>query len=176
MSLIEEALRQVQDVSPPSSRTPSPASLPRPPISAPSRASSQPAARTPSGMLAAVVASLALIGLLGAAWLAGAVWRQANPSHPELSESPAPIPPSPATSAMRRSPFSAQPARVAPASAPMAFVLNGIMNQGGEKVAIVNNTIVQTGDLVDGARVLEVRSDSVWLRAKNQDTILKTNR
>ena len=58
----------------------------------------------------------------------------------------------------------------------MAFVLNGIMNQGGEKVAIVNNTIVQTGDLVDGARVLEVRSDSVWLRAKNQDTILKTNR
>ena len=50
------------------------------------------------------------------------------------------------------------------------------MDQGGEKVAVVNNTIVQAGDLVDGARVLEVRSDSVWLRWKKQDVILKTAR
>ena len=67
-------------------------------------------------------------------------------------------------------------ARSVSTSVPIAFVLNGVMDQGGEKVAVVNNTIVQAGDLVDGARVLEVRSDSVWLRAKNQDVILKTNR
>jgi hypothetical protein len=62
------------------------------------------------------------------------------------------------------------------AAAAPAFVLSGILEQGGEKVAVVNNTIVQAGDLVDGARVLEVRSDSVSLRWKNQDVILKTAR
>ena len=77
---------------------------------------------------------------------------------------------------MSRLPASARSLRSVPVSAPLAFVLSGIMEQRGEKVAIVNNTIVQAGDLVDGARVLEVRSDSVWLRAKNQDVILKTNR
>ena len=167
MSLIEEALRQVQETSP-TTRAPSAVASSSRPASALPSVSSRPMARTKSGIPAAVMASFALIGLLVAAWLAGAVWWQTRPSG-----SPATVSSSSSRPSLPRLNFSA---RSVSTSVPIAFVLNGIADQGGEKVAVVNNTIVQAGDLVDGARVLEVRSDSVWLRAKNQDVILKTNR
>ena len=163
MSLIEEALRQVQETAPP------PAPVSRPPVvlRSPVVAPLPPAhSQSDSNMPAAVIASLALVGLLSLAWMAGAWWRTRRLSpettlagQPTLSQS-----------------FERLSRPIRPLANTPAFLLSGIMDQGGEKVAVVNNTIVQAGDLVDGARVLEVRSDSVWLRWKNQDVILKTAR
>ena len=167
MSLIEEALRQVQEMPRP------PASAPRP--SAPSSrapiggSTSQPtSSRSDAGMPAAVIASLAVVGLVSVVWQAS-MWWQARTVPTGTAARPAQGP---------RPMFSipSKPAVPRTAVSMPAFVLSGIMDQGGEKVAVVNNTIVQAGDLVDGARVLEVRSDSVYLRAKNQDVILKTSR
>lgn len=198
MSLIEEALRQVQEAVPP----PPPAA--RPPASTTPRASSAvPTIRaeahhtvnpvptswngvkrrvplgapsqSDSNTPAAVIASLALVGLLSLAWAAGGWWARPGTSEPPAEphgQSPWPD----GGVAQMPQPFGFRRQPDMPAAAAPAFVLSGIMDQGGEKVAVVNNTIVQAGDVVDGARVLEVRSDSVWLRLKNQDVILKTTR
>lgn len=119
-------------------------------------------------MPAAAMASLALVGLVSVVWLASGWW--------QARVLPAGTLPRPALASRHASSASSQLPAQPSATPAVSFVLSGIMDQGGEKMAVVNNTIVQDGDLVDGARVLEVRSDSVWLRTKNQDVILKTGR
>ena len=173
MSLIEEALRQVQDTAPSPSTSIRPARTSTPqPVPSPARPvhhEPAPAAssRADSAMPVAAMASLAVAGLLSLAWQTGGWWR-AQVSRTE-----------PTTRAVSRGGPSASLSSPVPTpaeSSQPAFSLSGIVEQGGAKMAVVNNTIVQAGDLVDGARVLEVRRDSVWLRTKNQDVILKTNR
>ena len=172
MSLIEEALRQVQDSAPlPSTSARPAATMPPRPVPSPARPVNGPApaasSRADSAMPVAAMASLAVAGLLSLAWQTGGWWR-AQVSRPE--------PTTRAVSPLAKG-ASLRSAVPTPAeSSQPAFSLSGIVEQGGAKMAVVNNTIVQAGDLVDGARVLEVRRDSVWLRTKNQDVILKTNR
>lgn len=51
---------------------------------------------------------------------------------------------------------------------PATWLVNEILHSEGRRVAIVNNKMVKKGDVVDGARVVDITSERVTLEYKGR--------
>lgn len=51
--------------------------------------------------------------------------------------------------------------------------LKGIMDSGGERIALINSEILRVGDYINGARVIRITKNSVELVLKDKIIILK---
>lgn len=71
----------------------------------------------------------------------------------------------------KRLSFPSRPATFQPANGDL--VLNGIMSMGTKKVALINNKIYETGEMVDDLRITEITADTVKLSKDGQEKILK---
>ncbi|MBI4343790.1 MAG: hypothetical protein HY601_03130 [Candidatus Omnitrophica bacterium] len=185
MSIIEEALRRVQDpsVAPPPPTVHAPPKAPEPP---PAIAHSWPTAAPgavrpgeasapmPLGMLA-----VAVLGLTAILFFGGIKWSQRPPAPrqavvpaaPQVARAAAPAPePAPRP---QPSPVIQAPAAAVLAAAP-SFALSGIIDGGSsEAYAVINNEIVRAGDRIGQATVAEVGRTTVRLRqADGTDTVL----
>ncbi|MFH1753102.1 MAG: hypothetical protein ABH875_02870 [Candidatus Omnitrophota bacterium] len=53
------------------------------------------------------------------------------------------------------------------------FTLNGIIEGGGESLAMINNTILKKGDLYQGGQVISITKDSVTLFYRDKEITLR---
>ena len=196
MSLIEEALRRVQDPlrafeqkTSPSSSAP-PATTPTQSPSVHSWPTTSPIATpspTPSTHPSNVVVFVALAVLFFTAVLivGGAVWMTrtfGEKSSAGMGSPPVSAPTSGAPSASpsmldRREPTQGQRNQMLSTESPTptnrhnnTFMLSGVVEGVGEPYAVINGTIVGVGDTISGATLLEIDKGSVTLRDPNGNT------
>lgn len=193
MSLIEEALRQIEANQPQSvatKRAPAATAPPSPPVAeAPAKAvavpvtgpqpeiDGEPRGLAPwVGILAALGGSalLVLVGLtLGALWTSRASRSTAAPTVTPIS-----APTEPATVAASVPPI--QRARTRPRRTPAAVMklpelrLSGTVEGVGEPMAIVNGNVLRLGESIDGAVLVEVRGDTARFRWRDEEFSVKT--
>lgn len=187
MSLIEEALRRMQEpVGPPASSGSKPApkrqsapptSLRSPTAPFPStqpspRATQQPATPVPRPtnlLLVVVIAVLMLAaGLIGAGvrWIGRTVGAVRSASPPASAASPMASGQPPALNTeLLQKPVAAETA--VPPTGQDAFVLNGIVEGVGEPYAVINGVIVGIGDQVGDATLVDVRNGAATLQQSN---------
>jgi hypothetical protein len=55
------------------------------------------------------------------------------------------------------------------------FKLNAIIIDAKRRIAIINNTIVKPGDIIEGAVVLSIAKTMVVLKVNNENVVLSTN-
>lgn len=185
MSLIEEALRRIQDPSMPKSSTtaapPNPqatAQEPPPahswPITPPSSEASPPLLQTPRALnaVAAAILGLTVVLLLG-----GIVWLSRTRTGTRSAPEPAP---SPAPAKASTPPISApvqKPAWFGGANPEQEMILSGIVVGVGEPYAVINGEIVAQGDQIGSATLLDITPDSVTVRLPNgKEAVLKIPR
>ncbi len=185
MSLIEEALRRVQDLRPP---TPSPRKTPAYPPPPPADYSPPPksvAARQPleledaapvnpllRGFAARWIGLLAVLGIVVGAslWM----YRFVSTLHPTRVALPTP-PAAPLMVASAQAPAS----KKVPALPPEPTLkLTGVVEGVGEPFAIINEQIVRLGEEVDGAVLVAVNDNRARLRRRdsNEEVNLQTIR
>lgn len=58
---------------------------------------------------------------------------------------------------------------------PKTWFVNEILHSEGRRLAIVNNITVKQGDLVDGARVVDITADHVILKYKDRTITSRLN-
>ena len=176
MSLIEEALRRIQDPlltkhaahasAPPELKTEpppavhswqtTPSPFPLPPAATPSV----------NPLLAvsfSVLALTAVIVIGGAFWIGHRVVMQPTPV--VISEPPDRPKPSERRAAPVVQPVAPTPET--PAVSGNGLTLSGIVEGMGESYAVINGLIVGVGEQVDGATLLEIASGTVRLRREN---------
>ncbi|GEM_PF-1810047 len=195
MSLIEEALRQIQLEAqhpgktappPPKAQHPAATSLTEAPSksSRPARVPRDPTHATVGpwiGFFATVGGSAALL-LLGL-WL-GALWNGQGRQAPLAEPQQAPV---------RAARSRAEPATVSvvaptliqpvvraprlnpPRSSPPKLELQGVVEGVGEPIIVVNGRIVRLGETVDGATLLDVRDSVARFRWQDKELVLQTN-
>ena len=173
MSLIEEALRRIQDpvvssppptTSPERQATPSPSPSPAPvtphswTATAPTRT---PTTVKPSALL---IVAAAIMGLTALFVIGGAVWISRTMSRTQLTTPSIAIPAFPASSTgPHASPASA---------APSGWVLTGVVEGRGEPYAVINGMILGVGEELEGATVEAIANGSVTLRLANGHQML----
>lgn len=54
------------------------------------------------------------------------------------------------------------------------YVVSFIRSGGSQPMAVVNNTVVHVGDVIDGARVVHVNRDSVTLLVDGEERVIRT--
>jgi len=59
---------------------------------------------------------------------------------------------------------------------PPSLVLNGVFFSGDEGYALINNQVAKVGDIIDGARLLQITLDGVELEAEGVTIKLPTNK
>ncbi len=178
MSLIEEALRRIQDPSIPkggATATPqnpqAPAQEPPPAHSWPT-APASPTATSPQTPRALNAVAVAIVGLTAVLLLGGIIWlgrtRNGTASAPE----PAPV----AAPAQQAATPQAAPTPVQK-PAWQEMVLSGIVVGVGEPYAVINGEIVGRGDRIGNATLLDIAQDSVTIQLPNgKETVLKIPR
>ncbi len=182
MSLIEEALRRVQD--PKLAKTV--AAPPSQPSGEPSVAHSwpvtpMPTVKTPSSTApprSIMPLAALLVGLAAGSWMIGVAW---------LARSPQPV----STRSRSTQPHAATPsqpaplpvASVAPSSsshrreASPSMVLSGVVVGRGDPYAMIDGRIVGIGEQVDGGTVEEITQQQVKLRlADSSEVVLQVAR
>ena len=196
MSIIEEALRRVQDpllrpAKQPPAVAPQPQAAPQPPRPAPAHSWEAPPARSvpspsplPAQITPLTAVAVAVLALTVALVIGGAFWmgRAIAPG----SQNAAPPPASPVTAQPRSAaplvkvepPARAERPRTAKESgAPLDLVLSGVVEGLGEPYAVINGLIVGIGERVADATLEEIANGSVTLRHDNgQKTILRVPR
>lgn len=201
MSLIEEALRRAQQTTTAPETSDAAAStqtleLDPPPLFSKTDAASS-AAGTPSerpfqswvGLAVVVVATVTLT-----LWIARPFLGAKSPPAPRSAAAHAPQTEAtvPATSAPVATPPAAQaettavPPAIAKPSPAVAthnrrnlkpsLILNGVVEGGGEPLAIINGSILQIGETVAGATLLEIKKDTARLRWRDQEIVIRTTR
>lgn len=88
------------------------------------------------------------------------------PSAPEVK----PVARPPAAPALLPLPNSINPPQQKVAD---TFDLKGIMDMGGERIALINDEIMKVGDYINGAKVARITKDTVELFLENKEIILK---
>ena len=174
MSLIEEALRRAQrGLQPERRETPIRVQIPDP---APVIVEPPPAAGAPvaeaSDEASRPMVNWAVIGLIGGAavgaivWIAWGYWAPPAVSQPVAAQS---------TQAVR-APAIAEPAirALSRRALPPVLALNGVVEGTGEPLAIVNGSMLRVGDTIEGATLIEIKTDTVTLRWRDQELILRT--
>lgn len=177
MSLIEEALRRIQDPAipkaPPGLGAGQPAaarrehrahSWPTTP-----EQSSQAMIQTQSHMIAVAVAVLCLTVVLlvgGTLWLRQTL--SALPTAPDAQVVPATLPPVPipvqAPAPVQKSVLVQKPAPPIPSQPTPTYVLTGVVQGRGQPYAVINGQIVAIGEMVGAARLLQITDAAVRLR------------
>ena len=196
MSLIEEALRRIQDPiltkhvsgvqAPPRS---TPASEP-PPIAHswpttppfPALPASPPSVNPLLAVSFSVLALTSVIVIGGAFWIGHQMVMRptpiviTEPSKPTARAIPAA--PNPPQQPEKFAPvLSVSPAAAAAKAAAADLVISGIVEGMGESYAVINGLIVGAGERVGDATVLEVANGAVKLRRKNgEDVVLSVPR
>ena len=180
MSLIEEALRRVKDPLVPPATTAKPpqkAASAQAPATAhswpttPSPAPSQPAAAAPAALLTMV--TIAILGLTAALIFGGAIWMWRTLNGNARVDSAAE--PALNTTVPRAQPASATPA--VSTNSPPEFNLTGIVEGSGEPYAVINGSIVATGETVGTATLLDIGQGTVTLRLANgKEAVLRVSR
>lgn len=172
MSIIEEALRRVQDpiVSPPPVPVHSWPTSP-PPASAP-RAGTP--ASTPKVInIGTVLGLTAILVIGGASWIA---WRFGRDQRPALRAAE-PLPaqaPDRVRSVAALSGLVNRLARVAPEQ---MFRVSGVVEGGGDPYALINGEILRLGEVIDGATLLEITEGRIRLgRADGEEIVLSVPR
>lgn len=56
----------------------------------------------------------------------------------------------------------------------LQFRLNSIIIDKGRRIAVINNTILFTGETIDGARVESIQKNRVLLKLRDRDIVLST--
>lgn len=196
MSLIEEALRRLQDPSlPPPTQAgavkpgpapPTPITLPPQPQPAPihpwptaasSASAPIPVSRTPSVLIVLVAAVLVLtIALLvGGAWWMGRT----------LNADPRPVVPARDAGLQQPTPSVQEPPSApattlhaaTPASAEGSLVISGVVEGEGEPYAVINGTIVAVGERIGECTLEEITNGAARLRrADGSEIILRVPR
>lgn len=196
MSLIEEALRRLQDPSlPPPTQagavkpgpaTPTPTTLPPQPQPAPvhswptatsSASAPTPTSRTPAVLIALVAAVLVLTIALfvGGAWWMGRT----------LNAGPRPVSPVRDTGLQQSTPSIQEPPpapattlhAATPASAEDSLVMSGVVEGEGEPYAVINGTIVAVGERIGELTLEEITNGAARLRrADGSEIILRVPR
>lgn len=189
MSIIEEALRRVQD----------PNAAPAPAVQAPPKTPEtqlEPAAHSwsttppsttlprPAQQSAPVslwMIALAVLGL-AAVWLSGSVTWMKRTLTPTPAAPAAPAPQTIASTPARPAAIVAPPVSIAPPtrhppSPASSFVLSGVVHGAGEPYAMINNAIIGVGERIGEATVIEVGEQRVRLRlADGTETALEIPR
>lgn len=195
MSIIEEALRRVQDPLGKSPGVPAPAASPRPsaatpqqpqtPEPAPRAHSWQPDAPAPAAgsqngpLLAVVGAVLVLTAVLvmgGAFWMGRMLHTTSGAGAPPAAIAAAPNavaepPAQAAPEAVIRSPRP-RPAPKAATEDPTSLVLSGIVEGLGEPYAVINGLIVAAGERVGNTTLEKIENGSVLLRRDDSREIV----
>jgi hypothetical protein len=203
MSLIEEALRQIEagqakspkaapaPATPASTHAPSPVSE-QSPATAPDTVRSgrrRRAVETRSSSLSPWIGFLAAAGgsslLLIIGLLLGSLWASRGPSPALIAKSPAlspqePAPvlpvataPVPAEPNMPTAPVRRHRVRGPSAKAPV-LRLNGIVEGEGEPLVIVNGQILRLGETIDGAVLVDIEEDAARFEWKDQEVLVRT--
>ena len=181
MSLIEEALRRIQDplltkhesgVQAPPKPAPAAHSWPTtPPLPLPPAA--PPVVNPLLAVSFSVLALTAVIVIGGAFWIGHRVVMQPTPV--VISEPPDRPKPSERRAAPVVQPVAPTPET--PAVSGNGLTLSGIVEGMGESYAVINGLIVGVGEQVDGATLLEIASGTVRLRrADDSEVVLNVPR
>jgi hypothetical protein len=194
MSLIEEALRQLEAKH--TASKPSPAPAPPSPAASPPAVEPSPLTMTTSsgapvlpsptrpeedaappginpwmGFVATLAgcAVLLLVGLtLGVAWQARSPQLQAPPPAAPMVVTPVDPPVvAPVKALPRPRPILASPK-------PPSLELNGIVEGVGEPLVIVNGHLLRRGESIDGATLMEVRDNAARFQWRDEDLIIRT--
>lgn len=198
MSLIEEALRRVQDPTVPTAQAPAPAqpkprpegikpAHPWPTTPAVSTPPPFPAQPTTNALVAVAVAIFALTGILvlwGAFWIGRVL---GTPPAVSTATPPEPAPTTPPVAAPAPShpePVDEHPDAAAPPQRPVqqaaaepALALNGVVEGLGAPYAMINGAIVGVGESVEDSVVLEITNGSVRLRrGDGTESVLRVTR
>jgi len=196
MSLIEQALRRVQDPlvarSPASQSEAPPAAAPAPTQAAPAHswptAPAAPAPEAPLRTSVLVAAALALCALSGGLVIGGAFWMGrvvGRPASAEPVAAPKPLasvaPSSAAAPFPKPGPFKEIPRLSIPwvkHSAPQEqYVLSGLIEGTGEPYAVINGMIFGVGEQIGKATVVEIANGAVKLLQPNgKETVLRVPR
>lgn len=184
MSLIEEALRRAQQDRPPASppkrqqplprSEPSSTSEPVSLIGEATKAALPPPA--PSAPASSPWTDSALtwlrLGLVGTGVVAMAFWTYRVVFSSRHAVVSVPSPPATQVAAVVEPP----PLEPPPPPEPV-YTLNGIVQGvGSEPFAVINDTIVQLGETVDGATLISVDSGIAKLRRDTKEIVLKTSK
>lgn len=198
MSLIEEALRRVQDPliphqhakAPPVPVTQTPrAEQPTPahPWSTTPPATSAPPTVGINPLLAVAVAVLALtaVVVVGSAFWMGRTMARTEPANvatAELTELTSPAPPRPAAPFPKPGPFKEIPilsipwVKNPPVPPTQEFVLSGVIEGGGEPYAVINGMIYGVGERIGKTTVAEISNGSVkLLLANGKEAVLRVS-
>ncbi len=185
MSLIEEALRRVQDIGPPArapkppeAQPPSPPTPPSQPSPVPATSSSGPAPLPSAQMTAFAVkwigASAVLAVVVGTGLWTYRVMITVKPTTvtlPHQSQADS------ATALASTTAFAASTRSLPPLEPkPPTLKLSGIVRGAGEPFAIINDHIIQVGDSVEGATLVAVKEDAATLRWLDKELVLRTAR
>jgi len=191
MSLIEEALRRIQqEPIPPTPRQEAPGTAP------PQATTPAPRIRTraPSTNIITAFAFASIgLGVLAIGLAGGSLWmsrqmlgRKGTATLPS-ARGTSQVTSTPRVAAEPVATSSAEPAVkpevVVPAkreplrlrSQPPQLELNGIVEGVGEPLALINGRIVRLGETVQDATLLEVKDDTVRLRWHNEELVLRTS-
>ena len=202
MSLIEEALRRVQDPliphqhaqAPPASVKPTAKTAqakPAHPWPTTATAPAAPATVRINPLMAVAVAVLTLtsVVIIGAAfWMGRTMARTESPTespeekNAELTELTSPAPPRAAAPFPKPAPFKEIPilsipwVKNPPPPPKQAFALSGVIEGGGEPYAVINGMIFGVGEQVGKATVVEISNGAVkLLLANGKETILRVS-
>ena len=184
MSLIEEALRRVQDPN-----TPKAKAAPKPPKTDAEQPALSPHSWTPTSPSpivtptsapvnpnVALVVAVAVLGLTVALIAGGAVWFR------RALHGTQPLPDSTQTQLPSGEPAleTAAPTPVERRGAPRSgetFVLTGVVEGSGEPYAMIDGALVRVGEQVRDATLLEIANGAVRLRrADGSETIVRVSR
>lgn len=131
----------------------------------------------PAGTRYAALAAAIAIALISVA--AATVMQRADrrPPAPEVArvEQPAPAVDDAATAQADKASPEAGPVSTIPLTEKSGFELNGIMYIEGDPRAIVNNSMVEVGDTVSGARVARIERRAVFLDKSGEEIRLDLN-
>ena len=165
MSLIEEALRRVQEAGRAPERREPPAPLVQPPAPV-TRTQGSPLA-TASRRSRAWRQAVLLGG--GTALVVGlVVWRFRTLAGPDVATTHSPSPP------VVESTLSPAPQPPLPQPLPQPHLeLTGIVEGHGESFAIINGNIMRVGDTLDGATLLEVGGESARVHWGDGELVLR---
>lgn len=180
MSLIEEALRRVQETMPPVPvirRSPAPQAPAHRTASAESaQDSSIPPAITPPFTLGGIGITALAVGLLIAA--SALTLRRpsaARSGQPAVASIPAETEPQPAPAAEAPAEEAAAPETV-PIPEPPSLVLSGIALGSGDPVAIINGQILKIGDMIEGAVLADILPDAARVRWPDREVTIRLAR
>lgn len=167
MSLIEEALRRVQELPRPVERTEG-WSAPRPAPSQVDRPRLSQDAGSPAWWPSHV--QWLVVGAVGALVVGWGIWTLVVLLNP-----PAPVQPQPVSRPAQQS-HEASRRPFASLAARPSLQLSGVVTGPGEPMAIINGHLLKIGETIEGATLLEVTDTSARVHWRDQEFVLRLAR